>query len=87
MGSFVARLRNRVQNRLWKRLLHGITGEQRTRLEELLTVPPHGRSSWLDKLRSGPVRISGPALVNAIHRAASRSRLIPRLIGEVFEFW
>jgi len=68
LERFVARLRNRVENRLWKLLGRGITDEQRTRLEELLTVPPQGRSSWLDKLRSGPVRISGPALVNAIHR-------------------
>jgi hypothetical protein len=71
LERFVARLRNRVENQLWKRLGKGITSEQRTRLEELLTVPPHGRSSWLDRLRSGPVRVSGPALVRAIHRLQS----------------
>jgi hypothetical protein len=68
LERFVARLRNRVENRLWKLLGHGITDEQRTRLEELLTVPPQGRSSWLDKLRTGPVRISGPAIVHTIRR-------------------
>lgn len=68
LERFVARLRNRVEDRLWKRLGRGITDEQRTRLEELLTVPPQGRSSWLDKLRSGPVHVSGRALVHAIHR-------------------
>lgn len=68
LERFVARLRNRVENRLWKRLGHGITDVQRTSLEDLLTVPPQGRSSWLDKLRSGPVRVSGRALVHAIRR-------------------
>jgi len=68
LERFVARLRNRVEARLWKRLGRGITDEQRARLEDLLTVPPQGRSSWLDKLRSGPVRVSGRALVHAIHR-------------------
>lgn len=41
------------------------------RLEDLLTVPPQGRHSWLDKLRSGPVRVSSRALVRAIHRLQS----------------
>jgi len=65
---FVSRLRSRVEDRLWKRLVRGITDEQRTRLEDLLTAPSTGRSSWLDKLRSGPIRISGRALVKAILR-------------------
>jgi len=68
LERFVAQLRNRVEERLWKRLGRGITDEQRTRLENLLTVPPEGRNSWLEKLRSGPVRVSGRALVHAIHR-------------------
>jgi TnpA family transposase len=68
LERFVARLRNRVEDRLWKRLGRGVTDEQRTRLEDLLTVPPQGRSSWLDQLRSGPVRVSGRALVHAIQR-------------------
>jgi TnpA family transposase len=68
LERFVARLRSRVQNRLWKLLGQGITDEQRTRLEGLLTVPPQGRSSWLDKLRSGPVLISSRSLVHAIRR-------------------
>jgi TnpA family transposase len=68
LERFVARLRNRVEDRLWKRLGRGATDEQRMRLEDLLTVPPQGRSSWLDQLRSGPVRISGRALVQALQR-------------------
>ena len=68
LERFVARLRNRVADRLWKQLGLGITEAQRIRLEDLLTVPPQGRSSWLDKLRKGPVRISGRSLVQAVNR-------------------
>ena len=68
---FVARLRTRVEERLWRRLGRGITHEQHARLDDLLTVPALGRSSWLDRLRSGPVRVSGRALVLAIHRLQS----------------
>ena len=42
---------------------------QRTRLEDLLTVPAQGRSSpRLDKLRSGPMCVSGCSPVHAIRR-------------------
>lgn len=68
LERFVARLRIRIEERLWKRLGGGITSNQRTRLENLLTVPAQERGSWLDKLRSGPVRVSSPSLVKAIQR-------------------
>ena len=68
LERFVARLRGRVDERLWKLLCRDVTAEQRSRLEELLTVPPESRRSWLDKLRAGPVRVSGRALVYAVRR-------------------
>jgi TnpA family transposase len=68
LERFVARLRNRVENRLWKLLVRDVTDEQRVSLENLLKVSPQGRSSWLDKLRSGPVRVSGRSLIEAIRR-------------------
>ncbi len=71
LERFVARLRSRVENRLWIRLGQNITDAQRTQLEDLLTVPPQGRSSWLDKLRTGPVRVSSRSLKQAIHRLQS----------------
>lgn len=83
LERFISRLRSRVENRLWKRICRGITDEQRIRLEDLLTVPPQGRSSWLDKLRSGPVRISGRALVNAIHRLQTVRHLNIKLSAAV----
>jgi hypothetical protein len=39
LERFVVRLRSRVETRLWRLLGCGITGEQRQRLEQLLTVP------------------------------------------------
>jgi hypothetical protein len=44
LERFVARLRSRVEERLW-RVLGRITPEQNARLNELLIVPPGGRSS------------------------------------------
>ncbi|MFA5504042.1 MAG: Tn3 family transposase [Vulcanimicrobiota bacterium] len=68
LERFVARLRSRVERRLWSLLTRDVTEEQETCLEDLLKVPPEGRSSWLDKLRTGPVRVSGRALVRTIRR-------------------
>lgn len=79
LERFVARLRGRVEDRLWRQLGRGITRDQRLRLEELLKVPPEGRSSWLDKLRSGPVRVSGRALVQGIERLKTVRELGIRL--------
>jgi hypothetical protein len=68
LERFVVRLRSRVETRLWRLLGRGITAEQRKRLEQLLIVPEGSRGSWLDELRSGPTRVSGPALRAAIER-------------------
>lgn len=45
-----------------------ITQEQRQNLENLMTIPEGSRVSVIEKLRSGPVRVSGPALVQALLR-------------------
>jgi hypothetical protein len=42
--------------------------ENLTRLEELLKVPEGSRGSEIDRLRTGPTRVSGPALRDAINR-------------------
>ncbi len=69
LERFVAPLRSRVEERLW-RVLGRITPEQDARLNELL-IPPGSRNSWLDRLRTGPVRVSAPAFVAAIQRLQS----------------
>ncbi|HGC5539661.1 TPA: DUF4158 domain-containing protein, partial [Klebsiella pneumoniae] len=68
LERFVAQLRSRVEERLWLTLGRSVTEQQRQRLLKLLTVEDGSRGSKLDKLRSGPVMISGPALVKALHR-------------------
>ena len=71
LERFVVRLRSRVETKIWRLLGRGITSEQRKRLEYLLTVPEGSRGSWLDKLRSGPTRVSGPAVRAGIDRLKS----------------
>lgn len=71
LERFVAQLRHRVEQRLWRRLGRGITAEQQHQLDQLLIVPAGSRGSRLDQLRSGPVTVSGPSLVRAIVRLQS----------------
>ena len=68
LERFVARVRRRVEERLWRLLGQGMTAEQKVQLDQLLTVPPGRRTSPLDQLRSGPVTVSGPSLVRALQR-------------------
>ncbi len=68
LERLIASVRNRMETRLWHLLVRGITTEQQERLENLLKVTPDGRNSLLDRLRSGPVRVSAPALVCALFR-------------------
>ena len=68
LERFIAQLRSRVEERLWLTLGRSVTDEQRQHLQELLVVAEGSRSSRLDQLRSGPVMISGPALIRALRR-------------------
>src|ERR1017187_7837269 len=72
LERFVVRLRSRVETRVWRLLVRGgATSQQRSRLEHLLTTPEGNRGSRLDKLRSGPTRVSGPSLRAAVNRLKS----------------
>ncbi len=64
----VARIRLRVQERLWSSLVRGVSPEARQKLEMLLAVPDGGHHSQLDRLRKGPYRRSAPELVRALQR-------------------
>lgn len=68
LERFVAEVRSRMEIRLWRLLGRDISDEQRQRLDKLLTLVEGSRQSWLDQLRKGPVRVSGPALVQALSR-------------------
>jgi TnpA family transposase len=68
LERLVSRLRSRAQERLWRLLISGLTPQNYTRLETLLTVLPGERKSQLDRLRTGPTRRSAPELVRALSR-------------------
>ena len=57
LERFIARLRQRVEKRLWNSLVQHLSLTQRSNLEKLLMVPQGGRRSPLDKLRTGPTLV------------------------------
>jgi TnpA family transposase len=79
LERYVARLRSRVEERLWHLLGRGISHEQQMRLENLLVVPMNSRVSQLDNLRTGPVMVSTPSLVFALRRLNSVRELSIKL--------
>lgn len=66
LERFIAQLRNRVESRLWYTLGRCVTTAQQEKLQKLLCVADGEHLSVLDKLRSGPVMVSGPALMMAL---------------------
>ncbi|MGB0126211.1 MAG: DUF4158 domain-containing protein [Rhodocyclaceae bacterium] len=68
LERYIATLRGRVEERVWRSLAKCIDTEQAQRLERLLTVPSGSRNSLLDQLRCGPVMVSSVSLVHALLR-------------------
>lgn len=64
----ISSVREHASRRLWQLLAAIPTPPQRALLETLLEVPAGERQTPLDRLRRGPTRVSGPALVSALHR-------------------
>jgi len=81
LERFIAEVRSRMESRLWRLLVRGVTAEQRQRLDDLLKPAEGSRQSWLDRLRKGPVRVSAPALVLALLRIETVRGLGIRLPG------
>ncbi|MFP7072916.1 DUF4158 domain-containing protein, partial [Xanthomonas hortorum pv. gardneri] len=81
LERFIAEIRSRMESRLWRLLVHGVTPEQRQRLDDLLKLVEGSRQSWLDRLRKGPVRVSAPALVAALLRIETVRGLGIKLSG------
>ena len=68
LTRLINHVRDRAAARLWKRLAAALSGAQKQRLAALLVVPDGARHSHMDRLRQGPSRVSGPALVAAAER-------------------
>lgn len=68
LERYIARLRNRVENRLWHSLAACIDDSQTQQLLNLLSVPAGSRYSLLDQLRTGPTKVNATSLVQAIGR-------------------
>jgi TnpA family transposase len=71
----VARLRSRVEERIYRLLTRTADSATRARLESLLAVPEGGHQSLLDRLRKGPFRRSAPELVRALQRVEEVRKL------------
>ena len=71
LERYIARLRSRVEERLWRSLASGISSDQEARLESLLVVMDGNRKSRLDHLRTSPVMVSSPSLVRSLQRLHS----------------
>jgi TnpA family transposase len=70
LERLIAQIRSRASRRLWRCLTHGISSEQRDRLESLLAVPENNRQSAFDRLRHGPTLQSVPEIARSIARLA-----------------
>ncbi|MEE9146074.1 MAG: Tn3 family transposase [Candidatus Tectomicrobia bacterium] len=68
LARLVARIRDRAATRLWHRLAQLPNADQQAKLVALVHVPDGVRASPLDQLRRAPVRVSGPALIDALQR-------------------
>jgi hypothetical protein len=75
LERLVSRLRSRIEERLWRLLISGLTPQSNARLAALLQVPPGERKSQLDRLRTSPTRRSVPELVRAMRRVDDIRRL------------
>jgi TnpA family transposase len=68
LERYIARLRSRVEIKLWRSMASCIDAVQASRLDQLLIIPVGSRNSLLDQLRTGPIKISSVSLVQALHR-------------------
>ncbi|MEE1766737.1 Tn3 family transposase [Streptomyces sp. JV185] len=69
LARLVASVREAANQRLWDTLYGLLNTGQRAVLDSLLSVSPGARVSELDRLRRGPVRVSGPQMKWSLQRA------------------
>ena len=79
LERYVARLRSRVEERLWHSLGRGVSLDQKTKLEGLLVSSGGSRNSQLDRLRAGPLVASSRSMSLALMRLQTVRELGIRL--------
>jgi hypothetical protein len=94
LARLVARIRERANARLYRKLARMPSAEQLNQLKELLVVPAGGRRFALDRLRRGPTQPTAVGLVEALRRLSDVrelgvSELDPRQsgTGERWNVW
>jgi len=71
MARLVSEVRAGAAERLWS-TLYGLAGDQlRRRLDGLLVVPEGARVSELERLRTGPARLSAAEMARALERLSA----------------
>lgn len=68
LERLVARIRDRVAERVWQQLAGRLSLAQAATLETLLLSAEEGQPTRLERLRRGPTRHSAPALLDALAR-------------------
>jgi len=68
LERLVSQIRERIATRLWSTLADLPNPTQRAALNELLSTEKDSRISALERLRQGPVRVSGPSFITALDR-------------------
>lgn len=68
LERFIAKLRSRVEARVWQTLISDLTSEQQQQLLGLLDARPGDRKSEMERLRKGPVTVSSRSILQQIHR-------------------
>ncbi|MFC3863232.1 Tn3 family transposase, partial [Deinococcus antarcticus] len=68
LARIVLRVREGVATRFYRQISQRLTEEQRTRLNDLVTVPEKQRRSPLDILRTAPTRQKSSGLIQALRR-------------------
>ncbi|WP_415831388.1 DUF4158 domain-containing protein, partial [Deinococcus frigens] len=75
LTRLIARVQDRVDERLWQSLVSLLDAAQHTALEALLEVPARSRVSRLDQLRKPLISVSAPGLVGALRRVEAVRRV------------
>lgn len=68
LSRLISEIRDRASKRLWQKLSKLPSDTQKHKLETILGLVEDKRFSKFDRLRQGPVRISGPSFNTAIQR-------------------